>query len=247
MKKALKFTLWVLPVAVVATFFTLLYQLDLYDAQTVQAVVDQIGSLEALIAISMVQTMIYVILCSLFGYILAEKVGLMVPIRFERKPLIRTTLVSVAAGVIFSLDYWTFGAAVPQIREATAAGMTAYGWIASILYGGVVEEILLRLFMLSLIAWVLRKLFFRRAQTIPTGLAVAANVIAALLFAAGHLPATVTAFGTLTPLLVIRCFLFNGGLGLLFGRLYRKYGIQYAMVSHALCHITSKLVWLTFL
>lgn len=247
MKKALKFTLWVLPVAAVATFFTLLYQLDLYDEQTVQAMVDQLGSLEAVIAISMVQSMIYVIVCSLFGYILAEKVGLMAPIRLERKSLVRTALLSVAAGVIFSLDYWTFGAAEPQIREATAAGMTPSGWIASILYGGVVEEILLRLFTLSLITWVIWKLFYRREQTVPKGVAAAANVIAALLFAAGHLPATITAFGALTPLLIARCFLFNGGLGLLFGRLYRRYGIQYAMVSHALCHITSKLIWLIFL
>ena len=34
-----------------------------------------------------------------------------------------------------------------------------------------------------------------------------------------------------------------GGFGLLFGWMYRKYGIQYAMLSHALLHIVSKTVW----
>lgn len=53
-------------------------------------------------------------------------------------------------------------------------------------------------------------------------------------------------FGGLTPLLVVRCFLLNGAFGLVFGWLYRKYGIQYAMLSHALLHIVSKTIWLIF-
>ena len=69
-------------------------------------------------------------------------------------------------------------------------------------------------------------------------------MIAAVLFAAGHLPATVAIFGELTPLLLLRCFLLNGGFGPIFGRLYRKYGIVYAMISHVLFHIVSKLIWI---
>ena len=34
-----------------------------------------------------------------------------------------------------------------------------------------------------------------------------------------------------------------GSFGLLFGYLYRKFGIQYAMVSRAMFHIVSKLIW----
>ena len=34
-------------------------------------------------------------------------------------------------------------------------------------------------------------------------------------------------------LVLLRCFLLNGELGLVFGWLYRKYGIQYAMIGHA--------------
>ena len=71
----------------------------------------------------------------------------------------------------------------------------------------------------------------------------AANVAAALLFAASHLPATVLLFGELIAPILARCFLFNGGFGLLFGWMYRKYGIQYAMLSHALLHVISKTVW----
>ena len=71
-------------------------------------------------------------------------------------------------------------------------------------------------------------------------------IIAALLFAAGHLPTTAVMMG-LTPLIVFRCFLLNGVFGLAFGALYRKYGLRYAMIAHGGCHIVSKLIWILWL
>ena len=75
---------------------------------------------------------------------------------------------------------------------------------------------------------------------------IIANIISALLFAAGHLPSTAT-MTTLTPVIIFRCFLFNGGLGLCFGYLYRKYNIGYAMISHGLCHLISDILMLIFI
>ena len=46
----------------------------------------------------------------------------------------------------------------------------------------------------------------------------------------------------LTPMIVLRCFLFNGGMGLIFGRAYRKHGIHYAMLSHIFAHVGMKLI-----
>ena len=50
-----------------------------------------------------------------------------------------------------------------------------------------------------------------------------------------------------SPMFIFRCFLLNGGLGLLFGWLFRKYGLRYAMVAHGGCHIVSKLAWILLL
>ncbi|MBR4766947.1 MAG: CPBP family intramembrane metalloprotease [Clostridia bacterium] len=100
---------------------------------------------------------------------------------------------------------------------------------------------------MTLIAFIAWKLFFRKEEAVPVKVLIAANIIAALAFAAGHLPSTITLFGTLTPMIVFRCFLLNGAFGLIFGRLYRKFGIQYAMLSHALLHIVSKTIWLILL
>lgn len=242
---ALRFTLALLPVAAVAGYLVVGYQLDLYDAATLSAVVAQLGSTGALLAIGTAQTVLYAAVCAFAGYLLAQKLGLMRPLRLAYAPLLRTLAVSLPLGVLFSLDYWTFGAWLPgeAVQTSLAAGLTFRGWSSSILYGGIIEELMMRLFLMSLLAWLGWKLFFRRREAAPTGVIIAANVLAALLFAVGHLPATVGVFGALTPLVLLRCFLLNGGFGLVFGRLYRRYGIQYAMLSHALLHIVSKTVW----
>ena len=244
---ALRFTLALLPVAAAAGYLVIRYQLALYDEATLAAMMAQLGSTTALLVVGTVQTVVYAAVASFFGYVIAEKLGLMRPFRLEKQPLL-TLAVSIPLGVLFSLDYWTFGAWLPgtAVRDSTAAGLTVWGWSSAILYGGVIEELLMRLFLMSLLAFLGWKLFFRREEQPPIGVIMAANVLAALLFAAGHLPATVGVFGTLTPLILARCFLLNGGFGLVFGRLYRKYGIQYAMLSHALLHIVSKLIWTVF-
>lgn len=246
MKKALRFTLPLLPVAAVAGYFITGYQLESLDPAILADTVAQVGSLGVLTAITVLQTVAYAAACGFLGYLLAEKLGLMKPIRLEKKPLLVTLALSLVCGILFSLDYWTFGAWMPELR-AGLDRITLNNWLGSILYGGMVEELMLRLFMMSLIAWLLWKLFCRKAEKPPVGILAGANILAAMLFAAGHLPATYMLFGSLTPLLLIRCFLLNGGFGLLFGWLYRKYGIQYAMLSHGSLHIVSKLIWTAFL
>lgn len=244
-RKSLLFTLGLLPIALVAAYFTALYQLEIIDAATLALLMEQMGSESGFIAVYMVQIAVYALVMGFFGHILATKLGLMRPARLEWSALKRTLPLAAIAGVLLSLDWWTFGAWVPGLREATDLTLTLPVIIASVLYGGVVEEVMLRLFMMSLLAWLGWKVFFRKVEMAPTGVVVAANVISAMLFAAGHLPATAMLF-EITPLLLLRCFLFNGGFGLFFGWLYRRFGIQYAMIGHALAHIVSKLIWFIF-
>jgi hypothetical protein len=197
--------------------------------------------------ITVVQNVGLIVFCCFFGYILAEKLGLWKPIKFDKRDLTVTLILSVIAGIIFSLDYWTFGNLIDGIKESTAAGMTVYGIIASILYGGIIEEILMRLFVMSLIAFLISKIFYKKCEEIPAKVFVIANIVAALLFAAGHLPATLVTFGELSPMLLFRCFLLDGGFGILFGWLYRKHGLHYAMLSHMTAHIVSKIIWFVFI
>lgn len=247
LKAPVLFALALLPIGAVAAYFTIMYQIDFMDAATLELTLSQIGSLEGLIAVYIVQIMVYTLFCGLVGHILASKLGLMKPIRFEKGKMRPTLVLSLIVGVVFSLDYWTFGAVLPGVQEADAAMLKPHVIASCVLYGGVIEELMLRLFFMSLLAWLIWKLFFRKQAQVPVGVLIAANVIAALLFAALHLPATIAMFGTLTPPIIFRCFLLNGCGGLVFGWLYRKYGIQYSMLSHALVHIVSKLIWAIFL
>ena len=243
MKKALKFTLSLLPVALVAGYFVTVYQVEMLDEAILAPVLEQLGSVWILIAITMVQTVGYAAVCGFFGCLLANSLGLWRPIRFEKSQLLKALQYSVIGGIIFSLDKWTFGTWIPEVGASYEAPITLNNWLGSVLYGGIVEELMLRLFFMSLLAWLIWKIFFRQEEKVPARVLTIANAVAALLFAAGHLPATFVLFGELTPMILLRCFLLNGSFGLLFGYLYRKFGIQYAMVSHATFHIVSKLIW----
>jgi hypothetical protein len=249
LKKPLLFSLAVLPIVVIATYFTALYSIDLYPPETLEAMITQVGSKAVLIAGMMVQTVILIFLCSFFGYILSNKIGLWRPLRFEKQKLLRVVPLTILCGVLFSLDYWTFGNWIPGIQEVDLTLLGVNNVLCQILYGGILEEIMMRLFVMSLLVFLIWKLFFRKAEKkqIPVGVFVAANLISAMLFAAGHLPATITYFGTLTPLIVLRCFLLNGAFGIWFGYLYRKYGLSYAMLAHDLVHVVSDVIWAAFI
>lgn len=246
-KKPLIFSLALLPITVVSIIFVCLYQFEMFPPEILEEAVAQVGSIGIVWAITIVQNVGLIMFCCFFGYILAGKLGLLKPLRLEKRALAVTMISSLIGGIIFSLDPWTFGSVIEGVKDSTAAGMTLYGVIASILYGGIVEELLMRLFFMSLIAFLIFKIFCKGREEVPEKVLVIANIVAALLFAAGHLPATFTEFGELTPMILVRCFLLNGAFGLLFGRLYRKYGLQYAMLSHATLHIVSKIIWFIFI
>ena len=168
----------------------------------------------------------------------------MKPVRFEKRPMTVTLGMTLFIGLILCTDLFYFRNHIPQVVAMYQGRPSFAYWMASVLYGGVIEEVILRLFMMSLIAFLAWKLFFRKEANPPAGIIIAANIIAAILFAAGHLPSTVQMFGEITPMILLRCFLLNGAGGLVFGYLYRKYGIQYSMMAHAGAHIVWKIIWI---
>lgn len=249
-RTALVYTLALLPFALIGGWCTGIYSFnDLYDEATRQAILAQLGSLDEFCLAVSVQYLVYTAFCGFTGFLLAKAVGLFRPFGFKRRATTAALALSVACGVLFALDRPVFGRLIPGVAALYEGGLSAANLLASVLLGGIVEEVMLRLFLMSLLALLFWKLFFRsrnRAE-IPEGVFVAANIVSALAFAAGHLPATVSTFGGLTPLLVFRCFLLNGAFGLAFGWLYRRYGIWYAMLGHITVHVVSKLLRLAFI
>ena len=246
-KNSLIFTAAILPFALVGIYFTISETFKALSEDYKAQVINQVGSESAAVAVSMIQPIFLTIVCSFFGYILLSKVGLMKSFKFEKKPVLITFVSSTVFALIMVCDPFTFGRIIPQINEYYETPITFVTILYSVLYGGIVEEILLRLFFMSLLALIIKAIFFKKAKSYSPMIFIAANIIAALLFAAGHLPATYQLFGEITPLILFRCFLLNGTGGLIFGHLYRKYGIQYAMTAHALCHLISKIIFIIIL
>lgn len=231
----------------VGGFFVGLYLMDSYPSWIRQQITDQ-GITDVMLGlVTALQSAGYGIVLGVAGIVLGKKTGLWKDERcIARKPLLITTAVAITSGMAIILpDLLFFGHYDQVIMDSYAAKPTVPFLLGSVIYGGVIEEVMLRLFMMSLVAFLLHKLFGRKTETPSTGILVAANVVAASLFAAAHLPTTFLLLGS-TPLILLRCFLLNGGLGLLFGYLYRKYGLRYAMIAHGGCHVISKLIWILF-
>lgn len=110
-----------------------------------------------------------------------------------------------------------------------AAAPPAWTGITSAIYGGIDEEILLRLGLMTFFVW----LGSRLNKTTPPASSVlwAANILAALLFGLPHLPAT-AAIAPLTPVVIARAVVLNGLEGVAFGWLYWRKGLESAVVAH---------------
>ena len=245
LKKYWKTLLFFALAGLIGGFFPGLYQLDSYPEEIRQQIASQGINNVLLGVITAVQAAGYGLVLGTVGILLGKKTGLWKDERkLEKKPLILTAIVAILGGMLLILsDLLFFGNYSEVIRESYAVKPTVTYILAAVVYGGVIEEVMLRLFFMSLLAFLLQKLFRKGSGT--TGLLIAANLIAALLFAAAHLPATAMLMG-LTPMIIFRCFLLNGGLGLAFGWLYRKFGLRYAMLAHGGCHVVSKLIWILF-
>lgn len=101
------------------------------------------------------------------------------------------------------------------------------GFLASF-YGGIAEEVQLRLFLVTLLAWGLSRFSGGRVSARQFAAAV---LLAALAFGAAHLPAAANLW-PLDGVVVARTLLLNGIAGLVFGWFYVRHGLESAMVSH---------------
>jgi Type II CAAX prenyl endopeptidase Rce1-like len=199
------------------------------------------------VLLSLLQNGVLLAVAIAIGMILSERVGLQMP--FIRGWIAGKRARNVRA---FALPGIAVGAAVGAVlvgteamfflRHLPAAMRPAFEialWkrlLAGVVYGGITEELLMRLFLMSLTAW----LFSRRWQTregLPTtGAFWAAVVLVAIVFGLGHLPAT-SLITPLTPLIVARALVLNVVAGIAFGWLFWKYGLEAAMLGHMSAHV----------
>ena len=237
-------------------FFVGIYLLDSYPPEISQQLIEELnasglGQIPADILlgiITAVQSAGYGLILGAAGIFLAKKVGLWKDeISITKKTMMITIIISIAGGLSLILpDIFFFGRYSEALMDTYAVKPTIPFLLATVTYGAVIEEVMLRLFAMSLVAFLIHILFERKLEKPSAAVFIISNVITALLFAAGHLPTTFLLLGN-SPLIIFRCFLLNGAFGFLFGYLYRKYGLRYAMLAHGGCHIVSKIIWILFI
>lgn len=191
---------------------------------------------------TMVNNSILFAIIIFLGLLISGKVGLGLPIlegwlkgenvKDKFKSILPLSLgLGVLAGVLIIGFDVLFSLVGSTISLSGTTLPPAWQGLLSSLYGGINEEVLMRLFVMSLLVYLTFKI--RKTEDgSPTRLGVWISIIlAALLFGVGHLP-TAMALGLVTPLLVARIIILNSIGGIIFGWLYWKKGLESAMVSH---------------
>lgn len=160
---------------------------------------------------------------------------------------LRAATLGVAAALAILALAPLFEPAMPaslQAMPAPSAGQAGVAGFLASFYGGIAEEVMLRLFLMSLVAWLLARL----AGGSRPAVFWAAIVLAALLFGIGHLPAAAKIW-PLDVVVVSRTLLLNGVGGLVFGWLYWRQGFESAVLSHfsadLVLHVAAPLVMAT--
>ncbi len=199
----------------------------------------------ALTGVMVAQSLVVMGVASAIGMLAAPAVGLAAPViaalargqnpaetvRAMLLPALSLGLLCGAVLVIIEALYYQ-----PRLPDALKNIDHEAGPVKAFLasfYGGISEEILARWFIMSGLAWILGR-FWTGPEGLPAAGAIwTANLLAAILFGLGHLPAT-AGKTRLTPLIVGRAISLNGIAGLAFGYLFWQYGLEAAILAHFL-------------
>lgn len=103
---------------------------------------------------------------------------------------------------------------------------------AASFYGGLNEELLFRLLGLSGIVWLLSRVWHTPSGQPTDATLWLANVIMAVVFALGHLPAARAIIGSVKPQLIGRTLVLNVPIALICGWLFWRFGIEAAIIAH---------------
>jgi membrane protease YdiL (CAAX protease family) len=201
-----------------------------------------------------VQSLFVFAIAIFFGLLLAKRVDFKMPFLEGKKPISQLKSIlglSVGMGILgailvilFSLPFYSLSVSLSEAEISVATWKA----VLAAFYGGIGEEILLRLFVMSLFVWITTKISRNKN---PTSLGIWISIIlSSVLFGLGHLGLTAQ-LTTITPVVIIRAVLLNGVAGVIFGWLYWKKGLESAMIAHfssdIVLHVITPLVLLHLL
>jgi hypothetical protein len=201
---------------------------------------------EVMLVATVVQTLATVAIAAAAGTVLAPRVGLGAPF-FEalvageplwpalRPQLLPALGLSVAGALLFLAVYYGFFVRRldPGSVHAIDELRNRIGIWGRVLYGGVVEEVLMRWGLMTVLVWLGALLVGQPSA----GVMWAAILLSGVLFGLGHAPGYIAAGCKPTPIFFAGILFLNLWAGTIFAWLYWHYGLEAAMIGHALFHV----------
>ncbi|MFK7930939.1 MAG: CPBP family glutamic-type intramembrane protease [Myxococcota bacterium] len=123
---------------------------------------------------------------------------------------------------------WALSPFLPA--PATDVSHTAFEGLLASVGAGLFEEVALRLIFGATFMWIAWLALGRRA--LPRAMGWLVFGVVAVLFGLAHLPLAMGVMGGLTVPVVAYVLLLNGFLGLVFGWLFWRWGLEYAVLAH---------------
>lgn len=199
--------------------------------------------------LSTIQTSILLSIAVIVGVALASKVGLSSPaaeaaagggnIASALKPQIAPALTGGLAGGVAILSTWLLWKPFLPVEFVTRAEQLNkfLPFLTRLLYGGIVEELLLRWGLMTFLVWVAWRLLQKGQGEPRVILFVIAIIISSVVFGLGHLPLASALGVDFTVAIVSYVVVANSVYGLIAGYLYWKKGLESAMIAHMLAHV----------
>jgi hypothetical protein len=138
----------------------------------------------------------------------------------------------VAAGALLLCADMLFLPHWPEALVDTARKTTLWENFTASFYGGINEELLMRLFGFSVLAWLLSLVWHTTTGTPTLVVFWVANIVIAILFGLGHLPALKGVAGEISHVMLVRALVLNAPVALICGWLFWTYGIEAAIIAH---------------
>jgi hypothetical protein len=237
-KIKLGLTLFALGMLGVLSMLTVTIPLDTLPKEVLEKI-----SPETLRFLVLVNPTFLLLIAVVIGTVLHDKVNLSVPsisaiLKNEKSqvPFPEQAkygiIYGLVAGILISIVGRIFRSSLPQefIELGEKIKITI---LARFTYGGITEELLMRYGFMTLIVWIIYKITKKlNSSTYWTGI-----ILAAALFALGHLPVAFSAVSNPSVSLLSYILIGNSVAGIFFGWLYWKKGLEAAFIGHIFAHV----------
>lgn len=223
-------------IGIIAGFFVIMMQIPNLPQEAIDQINNELGYIEIFYIIGALQIGFLSGILSFIGQLMLPQTGFMLFPELKKDAVLMAVVIGfLAATVIVISDAFIFKETMEAINPEYSFSFLYF--ISSILYGGIIEEVLMRLFLLTGIVFLLQIVSKKRTNIFI----LIAVLLSSVLFGIGHLPAMALLID-LTGIIVFRTILINSIPAIGFGYLYVKKGLSYSIIAHMMTHVVIQLL-----